>query len=173
MRISARRRRSSPLRALISSTADPCPRALPRAPRRVGMRLTVRAFAAHLEDAIVYQLSALGFGPFFEEQLRTWNTPRPSPPGSPPSTAARMWSGPLPVRAVPSFPGNFAHSSRIKNSHLSAIGSSSRTHPAPIAPPSSTASCKAHGIHPRSRWTPGTHSNGRRQCRPGVRCLRS
>ena len=27
--------------------------------------------AAHMEDVIVYELSALGFGPFFEQQLRS------------------------------------------------------------------------------------------------------
>jgi ribosome biogenesis GTPase len=31
--------------------------------------------AADLENVIVYELSALGFGPFFEEQLRSWDCP--------------------------------------------------------------------------------------------------
>jgi ribosome biogenesis GTPase / thiamine phosphate phosphatase len=31
--------------------------------------------AAPLEDVIVYELSALGFGPFFEEQLERWDCP--------------------------------------------------------------------------------------------------
>ena len=30
--------------------------------------------AADLENVIVYELSALGFGPFFEEQLQRWST---------------------------------------------------------------------------------------------------
>ena len=31
--------------------------------------------AAHLENVIMYELSALGFGPFFEEQRQRWNEP--------------------------------------------------------------------------------------------------